>query len=42
MITVPLADCFCAALAIDLDCPVVTGDPESRKLASILQVEWLR
>jgi len=39
---ISLADCFCAALAMDLDCPVVTGDPEFRKLESILQVEWLR
>jgi ribonuclease VapC len=38
---VSLADCFAAALAIDLDCPLVTGDPEFRKLESILSVEWL-
>lgn len=36
-----LEDCLAAALAIDLDCPLVTGDPEFRKLDGILAVEWL-
>ncbi len=36
-----LADCFAAALALDLDCPLVTGDPEFRKLEGILKIEWL-
>ena len=38
---VSLADCFAAALARDLDCPVVTGDPEFRKLESIVKIDWL-
>ena len=38
---IALADCFAAALAIDLDCPLVTSDPEFRKLEKILTVEWL-
>lgn len=38
---VSLADCFAAALALDLGCPLVTGDPEFRKLESILNIEWL-
>ncbi|MDO8681991.1 MAG: type II toxin-antitoxin system VapC family toxin [Armatimonadota bacterium] len=38
---VSLADCFGAATAIDLNCPIVTADPEFKKLESILQVEWL-
>jgi ribonuclease VapC len=38
---ISLADCFAAALAIDLDCRLVTGDPEFRNLEGILNVEWL-
>ncbi len=38
---VSIADCFAAALAIDLDCPVVTGDPEFKKLEGKVTVEWL-
>jgi PIN domain nuclease of toxin-antitoxin system len=41
MHSVSLGGCFCAALARDLQCPVVTFDPEFRKLESIVQVEWL-
>ena len=37
---VSLADCFAAALAIDLDCPVITGDPEFAKLLGKVRVEW--
>lgn len=39
---VSLADCFAAALAQSLDCPVVTGDPEFRKLEDTVRVEWLK
>lgn len=39
---VSLGDCFAAAAAIDLDCPLVTADPEFRKLEEVLLVEWLR
>lgn len=39
---VSLADCFAAAAAMELNCPVVTGDPEFAKLQSVVQVEWLR
>lgn len=38
---VALADCFAAALAADLGCPVVTGDPEFKKLENVAAVEWL-
>ncbi len=38
---VSLADCFAAAAAMELGCPVVTGDPEFRQLAGVVQVEWL-
>jgi len=36
-----LANCFAAALAQDLGCPLITGDPEFRKVEQIIQVEWL-
>lgn len=39
---ISLADCFAAALAIDMNCPLVTGDSEFKKLADLLQVEWLK
>ncbi|MCX6375220.1 MAG: hypothetical protein NTU88_04140 [Armatimonadetes bacterium] len=39
---ISLADCFAAALAQDLDCPLVTGDPEFKKLEGMLKIEWLR
>jgi uncharacterized protein len=38
---VSLADCFAAALAIELDCPLITGDPEFLKLEDLVKVEWL-
>ena len=38
---VSLGDCFAAALAIDLGCPVVTGDPEFRRLEGEVAIEWL-
>ena len=38
---VSLADCFAAALAMELGCPVLTGDPEFRKLEGEVAVEWL-
>lgn len=36
-----LADCFAAALALDIDCLLVTGDPEFHKLEGMLRIEWL-
>lgn len=39
---VSLADCFAVALAQSLECPVVTGDPEFRKLEDVVKVEWLK
>ena len=39
---VSLADCFGAAIARNMDCPIVTADPEFIKLENILRVEWLR
>jgi len=39
---IPLPDCFAAAVAQDLKCPLVTGDREFRKLGEAVTVEWLR
>jgi len=38
---ISLADCFAAALAMELGCPVLTGDPEFHKLEGEITVEWL-
>jgi predicted nucleic acid-binding protein len=35
------ADCFAAALAQQLRCTVVTGDPEFRQLEKEVKVQWL-
>lgn len=35
------ADCFAAALAVQLNTRVVTGDPEFKKLENQVRVEWL-
>ena len=35
------ADCFAAALAMRLDAVVVTGDPEFKKLAHEVKIEWI-
>jgi len=34
------ADCFAAALALKLKAPVVTGDPEFKKLDDRIDVIW--
>ena len=38
---VSYADCFCAALAIELGATVVTGDPEFKAFEPDLKVLWL-
>jgi predicted nucleic acid-binding protein len=35
------ADAFAAALALELTAPVVTGDPEFKRVESIVRVLWL-
>jgi predicted nucleic acid-binding protein len=35
------ADCFAAALAIRVHAPIVTGDPDFRKLGKAVAVDWL-
>lgn len=39
--SVSLADCFAAALALKMDCPVLTGAPEFRQLEELIAVDWL-
>jgi len=38
---ISLADCFAAALALELDLPVYTGDPEFRAVEPDVKVCWL-
>ena len=40
--TVSYADAFAVALADELEAPVVTGDPEFKKIESLVTVLWLR
>jgi predicted nucleic acid-binding protein len=35
------ADCFAAALSLSLNASLITGDPEFKKLAHELSVEWI-
>jgi ribonuclease VapC len=35
------ADCFAAATAIREHAPLVTGDPEFRKLGKVLEIDWV-
>ncbi len=35
------ADCMAAALAQQLDAPIVTGDPDFRQVEDLVAVEWL-
>jgi predicted nucleic acid-binding protein len=35
------ADCFAAALAMEKDMKIVTGDPEFRKIKDRVAIEWL-
>jgi uncharacterized protein len=36
------ADSFAVALAEELSCPVLTGDPEFKQVETIIKVIWLR
>ena len=36
------ADCFAAALSLRLKAPIVTGDPEFKKLGQKISVQWIR
>jgi ribonuclease VapC len=35
------ADCFAAATAMRFQAPILTGDPEFKKLGDLVSVEWL-
>jgi ribonuclease VapC len=35
------ADCFAAATAIKYDAAILTGDPDFKKLAKLVSVEWI-
>jgi predicted nucleic acid-binding protein len=39
--TVAYADCFAAALSLRLSAPVVTGDPEFKKLEGEISIQWI-
>ena len=39
---IALADCIAAALAMSRDYPVITGDPEFKRLEKKIKIEWLR
>jgi len=38
---ISLADCYAAALAQMLDATLVTGDPEFKRVANVVDIEWL-
>jgi len=39
--TVAFADCFAAALALQKQSKILTGDPEFKKLEEEIKIEWL-
>ena len=39
--TLSFADCFAAATAIREHAPLVTGDPEFKKLGKVLEIDWI-
>ena len=38
---ISFADCFAAATALRYEAVILTGDPDFKKIASIVSVEWL-
>jgi ribonuclease VapC len=38
---ISLAKCYAAALAQSLDATLVTGDPDFKRLADVVRIEWL-
>ncbi len=38
---ISLPDCYAAALAQRLDATLVTGDPEFKRVANVVDIEWL-
>ncbi len=39
--TIAYADCFAAALSLRLKAPIVTGDPEFKKLDDQVSIQWI-
>ncbi|MEK6693628.1 MAG: type II toxin-antitoxin system VapC family toxin [Nitrospirota bacterium] len=39
--SIAIGDCFAAALAINMDYPVLTGDKEFEKLKHSIKIEWI-
>jgi ribonuclease VapC len=35
------ADCFAVALSVKLDAPIVTGDPDFKKLQERISIQWI-
>jgi predicted nucleic acid-binding protein len=35
------ADCFAVALALKENAPIVTGDPEFKKVQKVVEIEWM-
>ncbi|MEA2083062.1 MAG: type II toxin-antitoxin system VapC family toxin [Thermodesulfobacteriota bacterium] len=42
MYKIAYADCFAAALSLRMKAPIVTGDPEFKKLGQKISVQWIR
>ena len=38
---IALGDCFAAALAVEKKAPILTGDPEFKKLEKLVKILWL-
>lgn len=38
---IAFGDCFAAALALQTQCPVLTGDREFKKLEKLVEIQWL-
>ena len=39
--SIPLADCFAAATALEKGATIVTGDPDFKKIEYIVPIEWI-
>lgn len=39
--SISYADCFAAATAIQYEATILTGDPEFKKIESLVSIEWL-
>jgi len=39
--SISYADCFAAATALQYEATILTGDPEFKKIASLVSIEWI-